>query len=78
MGLNQLEHKTSTKIWMKALSSISSNTWRAREKTLSSRHGLGMVRPNTRLISHQEANHNPNQYKLTTKHQQNTKTQIQT
>ena len=34
-----------------------------------------MVRSNTSLISHQKANHNPSQSKLTTNHQQNTKTQ---
>ena len=61
---------------MKTLSNISSNTWRAREKTLSSSYKMGVVRPNPRLVSHQEANHNPSQPKLTTNHQQNTKTPI--
>jgi len=36
---------------------------------------LGVIRPNTSLISHPEANHNPRQPKLTTNHQQNTKIQ---
>jgi len=34
--------------------------------------------PNTRLISHQEANHNSSKQNLPTNQQQNTKPQIQT
>ena len=36
---------------------------------------LSVVRPNIRLISHQRANHNPNQQKTTTNQQENIKAQ---
>jgi len=44
------------------------------KETLSCRHRLGMARPHTRLISHQEANHNPSQHNLPIKHHKHTKT----
>ena len=47
-------------------------------ETLSCTHKLGVARPNTRLNSHQTANHIRSQPKTTTNQQQNIKAQNKT
>jgi len=47
-------------------------------KTLNSSHKLGVVRPNTRLISNQRPNYNPRQLKTTTNQQENVHAQNKT